>query len=269
MGQQQYMQAQGQQPMMMQPEGAGRQQMGQMMNPMQPFPVYSRFSVPQHLRKQQMDLNEEIYKQSKENFDTTVTDRVKGLEDSINQMNSKLACIKFKIERKCIKNGAREERRASIHKLEIEKNLLFHPKNSRSKSIPTINMDLRIEALKERKEDLLMRRSKISDEINEDELELVLPVIELNYNDIKRKIMANPIIVSVIPEVPKARVSPRRDNDMDNASAHIEEEKQQQSSSQHKEVILPVPEQPKLKIVSTYKYKTGNEVDNLPQEEEK
>ena len=184
-------------------------------------------------------------------------------------MNSKLACIKFKIERKCIKNGAREERRASIHKLEMEKNLLFHPKNSRSKSIPTINMDLRIEALKDMKEDLLMRRSKISDEITEDELELLLPVIELNYNDINRKIMANPIIVSVIPEVPKMRVSPRRMGFMDNISNNIEEEKQQNSSEQNNDRPSALPEQPKLKIVATFKYKTGNEIQNMPEEEEK
>ena len=87
-------------------------------------------------------------------------------------MNSRLVGIRFKIERKCIKNGEREKRRQSIHELEKEKNLNFHPKRDRSKSIPTINMNLRLEALKDIKEDLLMRKSKISDGINSDEDEL-------------------------------------------------------------------------------------------------
>jgi len=71
-------------------------------------------------------------------------------------VNSKLVSIRFKIERKCIKNEAREERRQSIHKLEMEKKVVFHPKKARSSSIPTINMNLRLKALKDMKEDLLM-----------------------------------------------------------------------------------------------------------------
>ena len=87
-------------------------------------------------------------------------------------MNSKLVCIRFKIERKCIKNGVREERRQSIIKLEQEKNLNFHPKKDRSKSIPIINMNIRLKALKEMKEEILMKKSKIADEFNDDELVL-------------------------------------------------------------------------------------------------
>lgn len=114
--------------------------------------------------------------------------------------------IRFKIERKCIKNGAREDRRQSIHKLEIEKNLQFHPKKDRSKSIPTINMNLRLEALKDIKEDLLMRKSKISDEIKPEEEILLPPVMEYNYNDIRRYIMAEPIIVPVVAEKRQLRM---------------------------------------------------------------
>ena len=35
-------------------------------------------------------------------------------------LDSKLVSFRFRIERKCIKVGARETRRASIHKLEVE-----------------------------------------------------------------------------------------------------------------------------------------------------
>lgn len=47
-------------------------------------------------------------------------------------------------------------------------------------------MNLRLQALKDMKEDLLMRKCKISDEIDDDELELKIPLNEYNYNDINR-----------------------------------------------------------------------------------
>jgi hypothetical protein len=131
-----------------------------------------------------------------------------------------LACIKFKIERKCIKNGAREERRASIHKLEQERNIQFHPKRDRSKSIPMINMNLRLLALKDMKEDLLMRRGKISDEIDEEELELQVPVMEYNFNDIKRDLVEKPYIETVVPEILPKRYKP--DPDSNEESKNIE-----------------------------------------------
>jgi len=140
--------------------------------------------------------------QSKEEHEKTVPERMKKLANDINLLNSKLACIKFKIERKCIKNAAREQRRQSIHKLENEKNLQFHPKKDRSKSIPSINMNMRLEALRDMKEDLLMRRWLISDEIKKEEVELKVPVLEYCYNDIKRQIMPKPIIVKIKPESP-------------------------------------------------------------------
>jgi hypothetical protein len=68
----------------------------------------------------------------------------------------------------------------------MEKNLIFHPKKDRSKSIPTINMNLRLKALKDMKEDLLIRRSKISEEIVPDELAIEVPRMMYNYNYIKR-----------------------------------------------------------------------------------
>jgi hypothetical protein len=40
-----------------------------------------------------------------------VINQVKDLYGDVNNLNSKLASIRFKIERKCIKNEAREERR--------------------------------------------------------------------------------------------------------------------------------------------------------------
>ena len=43
------------------------------------------------------------------------------MHSQVSNLNSKLVCIRFKIERKCIKNGVREERRQSIIKLEQEK----------------------------------------------------------------------------------------------------------------------------------------------------
>jgi hypothetical protein len=54
------------------------------------------------------------------------------LKEELGQIKSKLVCMRFKIERKCIKNDAKEQRRQSIHKLEVERNLIFRPKKDRS-----------------------------------------------------------------------------------------------------------------------------------------
>jgi len=68
-------------------------------------------------------------------------------------------------------------------------------------------MNLRLEALKDMKEDLLMRRCKISDEIEANELMLIVPVMEYNFNDIKREIRPHPINVTLAPKVIQMRVS--------------------------------------------------------------
>lgn len=39
-----------------------------------------------------------------------------------------------------------------------------------------------------------MRRCKILDEINDEELEIKIPTNEYNFNDINRKIMLKPIV---------------------------------------------------------------------------
>ena len=65
----------------------------------------------------------------------------------------------------------------------------FHPKKDRSKSIPIIDMNIRLKALKEMKEEILMKKSKIADEINDDELNCQVPVLYYNHNNILRKIL--------------------------------------------------------------------------------
>ena len=76
------------------------------------------------------------------------------VDDQTSTLNSKLVGIKFKIERQAIKNEAREQRRNSIHKLEMEKNVIFRPKHSRSKSIPISNANMKLKVLKEIKDEL-------------------------------------------------------------------------------------------------------------------
>ena len=126
---------------------------------------------------------------------------MKELYGSLNNLNSKLVCLRFKIERKCIKNEAREERRQSIIKLEQEKNLNFHPKRDRSKSIPIINMNIRLKALKEMKEEILMKKSKIAEEINDEDISCKVPVMFYNHNDIRRDILHKPFQILIKPEI--------------------------------------------------------------------
>jgi|TARA_B110001450_G_C17498286_1_gene431188 hypothetical protein len=71
-------------------------------------------------------------------------------------------------------------------------------------------MNLRLEALKDIKEDLLMRKSKISDEINPDEEQLILPVMEYNYNNMNREIMERPILVPDILVPKRKRIEPEQ-----------------------------------------------------------
>lgn len=69
----------------------------------------------------------------------------------------------------------------------------FHPKRDRSKSIPIINMNIRLKALKEMKEEILMKKSKIADEINDEDTISVVPVLFYNHNCIYREILKKPV----------------------------------------------------------------------------
>jgi len=80
--------------------------------------------------------------------------------------------------------------------------MLFHPKRDRSKSIPIINVNLRLKALKELKEDIQMKKNKVPHEIESTEEELIVPVLEYNYNYINREIMEHPIEKEIIPMKP-------------------------------------------------------------------
>jgi hypothetical protein len=47
-------------------------------------------------------------------------------------------------------------------------------------------MNLRLKALKHMKEDLILRKSKIQDEIGKDDLEIDVRIHSYNFNDIQR-----------------------------------------------------------------------------------
>lgn len=93
-----------------------------------------------------------------------------------------------------IKQGAKEERRASICKLERERNLQFRPKRARAQSIPTMNAHLRLQALKDMKEDLLMQQEIV--EHNPNDLELRVKIHDYNFNDINREILIDPLLMA-------------------------------------------------------------------------
>lgn len=56
------------------------------------------------------------------------------------------------------------------------------------------------------KEDLLLKRSKIKDEITKDDYEVQVKVQPFCYNDINRKIMEKPEMVEVRIPAPKKRL---------------------------------------------------------------
>ena len=50
-------------------------------------------------------------------------------------------------------------------------------------------MNIRLKALKEMKEEILMKKSKIADEINDEDTISVVPVLFYNHNSIYREIL--------------------------------------------------------------------------------
>ena len=87
----------------------------------------------------------------------------------------------------------------------------FHPKRDRSKSIPIINVNLRLKALKDLKEEIKIKKNKVPHEIENHEEELIVPVLEYGYNHISREIMDHPIEKEIILTQPKRRVSHQDD----------------------------------------------------------
>lgn len=103
------------------------------------------------------------------------------------------------------------------------------------------------------KEDLLMRRCKILDEINDDELEIKIPTNELNSNDIYRKIMLKPIVQTIFPDKLKKRNPYLAENE------DVEESKDNRSGSHNFELcgfMQDRQQHPYFKTVYSYKYKT-------------
>lgn len=76
-------------------------------------------NMQQVRRKCQLEQDWEMFEASQKKHDGAIGEKLKQLGNDVNLVKSKLAGIKFKIDRKMIKQGARDERRQSIHKLEL------------------------------------------------------------------------------------------------------------------------------------------------------
>ena len=83
----------------------------------------------------------------------------------------------------------------------------FRPKKERSKSTPALNnMGMRLRCLKDIKEDLMMGRSPLPNEIRDSELELQIPVLAYNYNFIGREILPKALMIEeLVPKLKKRR----------------------------------------------------------------
>lgn len=64
-------------------------------------------------------------------------------------------------------------------------------------------MNIRLKALKEMKEEILMKKSKIADEINDEDINCFIPVLFYNHNDIYRDILNKPAEIYIKPEIPE------------------------------------------------------------------
>ena len=166
-------------------------------------------SPAQVRREQQKDEEMRMLEESRQRAQEEAAEQLQKLEEQMGTLNSKLVSIKFKIERQSIKNGAREERRNSIHRLEIEKNLVFRPKRDRAKSIPTIHNNHRLKALREIKGQLTTNENKIPEEFTANDFEVSVPVHEYCFNDIKRDIMDAPVEEPWYPDKRKKKSLPQ------------------------------------------------------------
>ena len=70
-------------------------------------------------------------------------------------------------------------------------------------------MNIRLKALKEMKEEILMKKSKIAEEINNEEVYCFVPALFYNHNDIHRNILSKPVEIFVKPEIAELR---KKDN---------------------------------------------------------
>lgn len=62
-------------------------------------------------------------------------------------------------------------------------------------------MNIRLKALKEMKEEILMKKSKIADEFNDENLSCFVPVLYYNHNCIQRDILGKPMEIYLKPNV--------------------------------------------------------------------
>ena len=62
-------------------------------------------------RIEQQEKDDKMFEESNADTKKMVDERMEALKADLGNVNSKLVSIRFKIERKCIKNEAREERR--------------------------------------------------------------------------------------------------------------------------------------------------------------
>lgn len=133
-----------------------------------------------------------MFEEAKKRVVQEAKQKLSKIDDQTSILNSKLVGIKFKIERQAIKNEAREQRRNSIHKLEMEKNLNFRPKRDRSKSIPISNANMKLKVLKEIKDELMMKEFQAANEYFPGDYEIKVPTHEYSFNDINREILTQP-----------------------------------------------------------------------------
>ena len=69
-------------------------------------------------------------------------------------------------------------------------------------------MNFRLKALKEMKEDIIIKRSFVPNEILECEYELKVPLLAYNFNDINRDILEKPVIIEEVVHKKNKRFIP-------------------------------------------------------------
>jgi hypothetical protein len=167
----------------MHPSGGGGAPSGQLY-------LAQMHSQTQINRKMRMEQDRQMLEEAMKRVAGEVEKKVTSIEQSTQSINSKLLTIKYRIARQAIKDEARQERRNSIHKLEMEKNLNIRPQRSRSVSLGGAAQQIKV--LKVIKDALFDKELQNVREFHQGDFEIKVPTKEYSYNDMNREILSSP-----------------------------------------------------------------------------
>jgi hypothetical protein len=187
-----------------------------------------------------------------------------SLQQNLGEARQRIVSIKFKMERRGIKSGLKEERKRSIFKLEQEKNLVFNPRKGRSQSLPNIHAQFRVKAIKEMREDILLAKYTAPNEFKQNETLSKVRVSQFNFNDIGREILEQPVEIEEVLRPASSHGNPSSSNSQFNRQGSaFGNYKFARNTDSNKEEAKE--EEPRVirRLLFTRKYETSRQIEHI------